>query len=852
MEFERAVARIPSASAFPAAAMAVPAQKPRGACAGIALRSFWLLVISLIAASSQTYDWPGAIEPFLRRTLNITGEQLAALYSAYHAPNVVVVILGGIVIDLIGPDSASVGFTAIILLSAIVLASKLSLGTLLVSRVLLGIGGESVQVAQLALLNRAFDRGGDQASAKSLNKPAVPLLTDDSQASAADRDNGKPMTATASAMRATCCGNTMKWFDASDATGSPKGKSSGGGVGCCSPGAWDDFPTIAFAYATSNVVLRAVTLTILYVLPGLVNNYGWPGIGLVTAFGVGAFLFSLLLLAMERGWVKCCDVRAYLVDSSAASPGTDETPSIGPDSANERDAESGAAGAVVETRNPLTVASEEGKESGSGGGVVLAAATTGAVAAAQNAISHTQGTGNVTASVAVAVGSTASAATSSAGSETHTHIGPEFDLPDKHRTTNELLLLSSTVEKGDGSSSESKDGHDDDATETTPMLVQRRELTTTRAASGGSGDPTPQQSSSVGTGPAAKPRGCLLCFFSCSCKDQKACRMANSWCCSTSPAPGPDKPGTAEARCFAWLNVFQGDFCTPALLVHAAFSLLFTASSLPFGEINTALFSTVYGYGDEKAARTSSIQVIVSLASMIPYGILLDSRLIGYHSCMIFGTILTALAWALLAVASSSTGDSASAAFPSVTTESIPPQIPIALAGLGGAAINTAVWPMLGFRLPREVQGRVFGLLTAVQNGVMILSPLIIGALRDLAIEKATAAGSANPLRASFPPAMWFLFAGMLVCLILLVLLGCLDGWEEPRHKPHLDARAMRVLGNAAPLEPMVSTAMTGSVIGAKATVATAVAAGGRGENAEVGGAVAADGVKTNNSKKDA
>jgi MFS family permease len=132
--------------------------RPPGSCASLALRSYWLLVICLLAISSQTYDWPGAIEPYLRRMIGITGEQLAALYSAYHAPNVIVVILGGILIDVIGPDSASVGFTAIILISSFILASRLSFGVLIISRVLLGIGSESLQIAQMALLNRAFDR----------------------------------------------------------------------------------------------------------------------------------------------------------------------------------------------------------------------------------------------------------------------------------------------------------------------------------------------------------------------------------------------------------------------------------------------------------------------------------------------------------------------------------------------------------------------------------------------------------------------------------------------------------------------------------------------------------------------
>jgi len=109
-----------------------------------------LLVISLMLTGAQVaYDAPGALAPFLKRSMGITGERLGLLYSAYHLPNLVMVFLGGIVIDAVGADVTAIGLSIVVLLSTVAFALANGFEVLIVSRVVLGLGGEALNVAQV-------------------------------------------------------------------------------------------------------------------------------------------------------------------------------------------------------------------------------------------------------------------------------------------------------------------------------------------------------------------------------------------------------------------------------------------------------------------------------------------------------------------------------------------------------------------------------------------------------------------------------------------------------------------------------------------------------------------------------
>lgn len=570
------------------------------------------------------------------------------VFAAYHAPNIVLVLLGGILIDLIGPDLASVGFTAIIVASAGVLVSGASFARMVVSRVLLGVGGESANVAQLALLNRAFDSGSGQR-----------------------------------------------------------------------PDCIQEFPSIAVAYAMSNVVVRATTVALLYALPGLVNLYGWVGMNLITALSLLSFVVSIGLLSMERGWLPCCDVRPAVAELEAVG-----AHARGEDGDDDAEAVTGIA-KLKRTEPALAAGAEEDAES-----TDADEADHGKDDAADEDEPLLAGNGSKSSSSS---SSSASAPTKSSSATSATETAAA-SVRGRKQNTRGCLLTRAVPETASGSAASA-------------VLVESGKLS---AAAKGEGGP--------GASPQLAP-GSRSCAATC----RRSCV-----CCPGAQEAEPRGSPPSRGVC-GWLDCFSQDFCGLPLAINMAFLLLFTTFVLPYGEISTALFAGVYGYSDEAAARVSSVGTLVSLAAMIPYGLLIDYKLLPYHVAIIGGTLMIAPAFALLAAGAA-----------------IPPELPSALGGLGSAAINTAAWPLIGFRLPREVQGRVLGLLAALQNAVMVASPLIIGVLRDTASADAIARGG-SAAREGFGPAMWYLFAGVVLCVIFAFWMAFLDGWKEPRHLLHLD-----------------------------------------------------------------
>jgi hypothetical protein len=250
--------------------------------------------------------------------------------------------------------------------------------------------------------------------------------------------------------------------------------------------------------------------------------------------------------------------------------------------------------------------------------------------------------------------------------------------------------------------------------------------------------------------------------------------------------------------------------CTPALCLGSAFLLAYSACVMPFGEISTDLYASVYGYDDRHAARTTSVTTIVGIVAMGPLGLLLDLKR-WYHGVALAGILLFLPPFVMLAVAAP-----------------VPPEVMAALVGLSGAAVGAVVWPMLSLRISWEVQGRVLGALTAAQNGILVISPLVVGVLRDRVSTPAPpaaltaapgskvgdAAGATNPAAAaSFASAMWFLVALAVVCVGLVVWIAVHDGWSMPRQvhwpAPETEGRSGGKQGGAAP-----SAAATGAAGG--------------------------------------
>ncbi len=116
-----------------------------------------LLSVGLMLVGSYfAYDSIGALAPLMIEGLNIDREAIGMMYSFYSWPNLVMVFIGGFLIDRFGTRIMSLIFSGLIVVGAVVVAAAPGLGLMLAGRVLFGIGSESLIVCQNAILAKWF------------------------------------------------------------------------------------------------------------------------------------------------------------------------------------------------------------------------------------------------------------------------------------------------------------------------------------------------------------------------------------------------------------------------------------------------------------------------------------------------------------------------------------------------------------------------------------------------------------------------------------------------------------------------------------------------------------------------
>jgi MFS family permease len=120
------------------------------------------LVSFMIFGSYFAYDSVAAIETSLIEAFKADRAAIGTMYSAYSFAAIVAVLVGGFLIDKIGPRRASLLFSAVLTAGACLVAYAPSIGWIYVGRVLFGMGSEPLIVAQSAILARWF-RGKELA-----------------------------------------------------------------------------------------------------------------------------------------------------------------------------------------------------------------------------------------------------------------------------------------------------------------------------------------------------------------------------------------------------------------------------------------------------------------------------------------------------------------------------------------------------------------------------------------------------------------------------------------------------------------------------------------------------------------
>lgn len=118
-----------------------------------------------------SYDIPSATKNPLQDYLNLTDTQYNMIYTVYSIPNMLLPVFGGALVDLIGVNTTIIGFLVIIAVGQAFFAMGITVKffpLVLAGRVIMGVGGESLGVAQSTLLASWF-KGKEVAFAMGLN-----------------------------------------------------------------------------------------------------------------------------------------------------------------------------------------------------------------------------------------------------------------------------------------------------------------------------------------------------------------------------------------------------------------------------------------------------------------------------------------------------------------------------------------------------------------------------------------------------------------------------------------------------------------------------------------------------------
>jgi MFS family permease len=121
------------------------------------------LTCTLLISNYYCYDIPGTLNTQLRNYLNVSYNewqyQLNAIYSAYSFPNLVMPIISGFLVDSIGPTKMLITFSTILIFGQFLFALAINtnlFSLMIIGRIITGIGGESLEIAQYTLTTDYF------------------------------------------------------------------------------------------------------------------------------------------------------------------------------------------------------------------------------------------------------------------------------------------------------------------------------------------------------------------------------------------------------------------------------------------------------------------------------------------------------------------------------------------------------------------------------------------------------------------------------------------------------------------------------------------------------------------------
>ncbi len=128
----------------------------------------WFLISFAMFGNYYIYDSISPLADLLKTQLNFSDSQIGWLNAIYSFPNILMVLVGGIIIDKIGTRISVVIFTILIMLGAVVTAITGNFYMMVAGRLIFGLGAESMIVAITTIIARWF-KGKELSFAFGLN-----------------------------------------------------------------------------------------------------------------------------------------------------------------------------------------------------------------------------------------------------------------------------------------------------------------------------------------------------------------------------------------------------------------------------------------------------------------------------------------------------------------------------------------------------------------------------------------------------------------------------------------------------------------------------------------------------------
>ena len=133
------------------------------------LRWSALLLISLaMMGNYYIYDSISPLADLLKTQLGFSDSNIGLLNAIYSFPNIIMVLIGGLLIDRIGTKTSVLIFTALIMMGSIVTAITGNIWLMSAGRLIFGLGAESMIVAITTIIARWF-KGKELSFAFGLN-----------------------------------------------------------------------------------------------------------------------------------------------------------------------------------------------------------------------------------------------------------------------------------------------------------------------------------------------------------------------------------------------------------------------------------------------------------------------------------------------------------------------------------------------------------------------------------------------------------------------------------------------------------------------------------------------------------